>query len=96
MQQSKVSAAWLRDLWAPAYCAGAVQQCHLPVPRPKVNAVTAENFVPTEADAIRARAQRCRDFARDYAADVGSSLKELAAELEKQADRLDARRKNSE
>jgi hypothetical protein len=45
---------------------------------------------PNEADGLRIRAARCRDFAREYASEVGSSLTDLAAELDKRADRLDA------
>ncbi len=45
---------------------------------------------PNEAESLRNRAARCRDFAREYASDVGSSLTELAVELDKRADRLDA------
>lgn len=44
----------------------------------------------TEVEAIRARAERCRHFAREYANDVGCSLAELAVELDKQADRIEA------
>ena len=40
---------------------------------------------------LRARAERCRSFAREYASDVGNSLTELAVELDGKADRLDAR-----
>ena len=43
----------------------------------------------TEAEALRERAQRCRQFAQQYATDVGKSLVELAIELELKADRLD-------
>ena len=46
--------------------------------------------MPNEAESLRIRATRCRDFAREYASDVGSSLTELAVELDKRADRLDA------
>ena len=46
--------------------------------------------MPNEAEGLRLRAARCRDFAREYASDVGSSLTELAVELDKRADRLDA------
>ena len=46
--------------------------------------------MPNEAEGLRVRAARCRDFAREYASDVGSSLTELAVELDKRADRLDA------
>jgi hypothetical protein len=44
----------------------------------------------TEAESIRARAERCRHFAREYANDVSSALSDLAVELDRQADRLDA------
>jgi hypothetical protein len=43
----------------------------------------------SEADDLRIRARRCRDFAREYASDVGQSLSELAVELDKRADTLD-------
>ena len=46
--------------------------------------------MPNEADGLRLRAARCRDFAREYADDVGSALTDLAVELDKRADRLDA------
>lgn len=45
----------------------------------------------SESDDLRARAERCRNFARIYKSDIGSSLSELAVELDKKADRLDAR-----
>ncbi len=51
---------------------------------------------PNEAAGLRVRAARCRDFAREYARDVGSSLTELAVELDKRADRLDAQDKTAE
>jgi hypothetical protein len=38
---------------------------------------------------LRARAAKCRAFAREYASDVGASLSELAVELDLQADRLE-------
>lgn len=44
-----------------------------------------------EAAALRARAERCRNFAREYASEVGTSLEQLAFELDKQADRIEAR-----
>ncbi len=44
---------------------------------------------PTASDQLRARAAKCRAFAKEYATDVGSSLDELAIELDKKADRLD-------
>ena len=43
----------------------------------------------SEADDLRSRARRCRDFAKEYASDVGLSLSELAVELDKRADTLD-------
>ena len=46
--------------------------------------------MPNEAEGLRVRAARCRDFAREYADDVGSALTDLAVELDKRADRLDA------
>jgi len=45
-----------------------------------------------EIAAIRVRAAKCRRFADIYVSEVGTSLVELAAELEKQADRLEAKR----
>jgi hypothetical protein len=51
--------------------------------------VSAEQM---EIDAIRARAAKCRNFAQIYATEVGSSLVDLAVELDKKADRLDAKR----
>jgi hypothetical protein len=50
--------------------------------------------MPNEADGLRLRAARCRDFAREYADDVGSALTDLAVELDKRADRLDAQDEN--
>ncbi len=44
---------------------------------------------PSDSDQLRARAARCRAFAREYASDVGVSLDELAVELDRKADRLD-------
>lgn len=44
----------------------------------------------SEVDDLRARAARCRTFARAYASDIGASLGELADELDKKADRLAA------
>jgi hypothetical protein len=41
-------------------------------------------------EGLRARAERCRAFAREYATDVGASLSELADELELKADRIEA------
>ena len=46
--------------------------------------------LPNEAKGLRIRAARCRAFAREYAEDVGNSLTDLAVELDKRADRLDA------
>lgn len=43
----------------------------------------------TEAESLRQRAQTCRDFAKQYATDVGVSLLELAVELDLKADRLE-------
>ena len=51
--------------------------------------------MPNEAEGLRVRAARCRDFAREYADDVGSALTDLAVELDKRADRLDAQDENS-
>ncbi len=48
-----------------------------------------EDVPPTDSDQLRARAAKCRAFAREYASDVGSTLNELAVELDKKADRLD-------
>lgn len=42
----------------------------------------------SEVAALRLRASKCRDFARKYAADVGSSLSDLAVELDREADRI--------
>ena len=44
---------------------------------------------PGEAGQLRARATRCRAFAKEYSSDVGASLDELAVELDKKADRID-------
>lgn len=46
--------------------------------------------LPTEVEELRARATRCRDYAREYATDVGTSLSELAVELDRKADRIEA------
>ena len=46
--------------------------------------------LPNEAAGLRIRAARCRAFALEYAEDVGTSLTDLAVELDKRADRLDA------
>ena len=46
---------------------------------------------PNDPAGLRIRASRCRDFAREYAEDVGASLNDLAAELDRRADRLDAK-----
>ena len=43
----------------------------------------------SQVAALRLRASKCRFFAREYAADVGSSLSELAIELDKKADRME-------
>ncbi|HEX8443059.1 MAG TPA: hypothetical protein VF631_05370 [Allosphingosinicella sp.] len=43
-----------------------------------------------QPEGLRARAERCRVFAREYASDVGASLSELATELDLKADRLEA------
>lgn len=45
--------------------------------------------LPGDADDLRVRAARCRDYAREYASDVGCSLTDLAVEFDKRADRLD-------
>jgi hypothetical protein len=45
----------------------------------------------TAAEALRHRARRCRHFAHQYASEVGTSLVELAIELERAADRLDSK-----
>jgi hypothetical protein len=50
---------------------------------------------PNEAAGLRIRAERCRAFAREYAEDVGNSLTNLAVELDKRADRLDAQDENA-
>lgn len=50
----------------------------------------------SEADDLRVRAERCRHFARTYANDVGTSLAELAVELDRKADRLDAQSRPDE
>ena len=52
--------------------------------------------MPNEAEGLRIRAARCRDFAREYADDVGSALTDLAVELDKRADRLDAQEERAE
>jgi hypothetical protein len=44
-----------------------------------------------EVGQLRVRAERCRSYAREYATDVGSSLCELAVELDARADRLGAK-----
>lgn len=44
----------------------------------------------SEAERLRAKAQRCRRFADKYADQVSPSLGKLAIELEKRADALDA------
>jgi hypothetical protein len=45
----------------------------------------------TEAEDLRARAEKCRHYAREYASEIGASLSELATALEHEADRLDAK-----
>ena len=52
--------------------------------------------LPNEAEGLRIRAARCRDFAREYASEVGDSVAELAVEIDKRADRLDAQNKKPE
>jgi len=42
-----------------------------------------------EAAQLRARAERCRSFARAYDSDAGTSLLQLAFELDKAADRIE-------
>jgi hypothetical protein len=46
--------------------------------------------LPSEIEQLRARATRCRTFANEYRSDVGTSLTELAVELDGKADRLQA------
>lgn len=46
----------------------------------------------SEIAELRLRAFKCREYAREYHADVGSSLSELAVELEKEADRMERAR----
>lgn len=46
--------------------------------------------------ALRARARQCREFAAKYAADIGPSLGQLAIELDKRADAIEARNQNAE
>ena len=46
---------------------------------------------PGEADALRARAKRCRGQAKTFESEFGPKLIALAEELEKRADALDAR-----
>jgi hypothetical protein len=46
--------------------------------------------LPSEIEELRTRATRCRDYAKEYATDVGTSLSELAVELDHRADRLEA------
>lgn len=53
-----------------------------------VKPVTYE--VMTQAEALRARARKCRRFAAKYISDIGPSLGELAIELEKRADQIAA------
>jgi hypothetical protein len=47
----------------------------------------------TEPEALRERAEKCRHFAQQYATEVGASLIELAVELERKAERLEAQPK---
>ena len=47
--------------------------------------------VLTPIELLRERAERCRRFAREYSSEAGTSLEELAAELDKAADHLEAR-----
>jgi hypothetical protein len=47
---------------------------------------------PDDVDRLRARAAKCRAFAREYATAAGVSLDELAVELDGKADRLDRKR----
>ena len=42
------------------------------------------------AAALRVRAARCREYAREYATELSGSLLELAVELDGRADRLEA------
>ena len=46
--------------------------------------------LPSEVEELRTRATRCRAYAKEYASDVGTSLSELAVELDRKADRLEA------
>jgi hypothetical protein len=46
--------------------------------------------LPSEIEELRARATRCRAYAEEYSSDVGASLSELAVELDRKADRLQA------
>ena len=46
--------------------------------------------VLTPIELLRARAERCRRFAREYSSEAGTSLEELAAELDKAADQLES------
>ena len=44
----------------------------------------------SEAQDLRARAERCRNTAREYASEIGDLLLQLAAELDLKADQLDS------
>ena len=50
--------------------------------------VEAEVTSIAEAQALRQRAMRCREIAKDYHPSVGAPLYETAAELEREAARL--------
>jgi hypothetical protein len=43
----------------------------------------------SEAADLRARAERCRNSAREYASEIGALLVQLAAELDHKADQID-------
>ncbi len=45
---------------------------------------------PSEAEDLRARAERCRNAAREYASEIGALLVQLAAELDLKAERIEA------
>ena len=44
----------------------------------------------SEAEDLRARAERCRNAAREYASEIGALLVQLAAELDLKAERIEA------
>jgi hypothetical protein len=44
----------------------------------------------SEAEDLRARAERCRDAAREYASEIGALLVQLADELDLKAGRIEA------